>query len=246
MPYIMGHQRSKSKVYAPGGNQAEQNMFNRRIKSYYKAVSVSQKKTKKQKHANHTPPAVRPPPNDEPGVMRIYTDGSCTHNGSDNARAGYGVFISPNHENNAALPVLGKLQTNNRGELMAIAHAITLVLQVHPEWLNSMTKIIITSDSQYSIDCISKWAFGWAAAGWIKKSDNLPPMNCDILQYIHTLLGPKTDQLRTKIQFEYIKGHANLYGNTDADALAVAGGKLHPDDFEAHACFATLPKAPSS
>ena len=58
----------------------------------------------------------------------IYTDGACTGNGTENARAGYGVYFGKDDPRNVAAPLEGELQTNNRAELQAILVALQLSL----------------------------------------------------------------------------------------------------------------------
>ncbi|THU75953.1 hypothetical protein K435DRAFT_595190, partial [Dendrothele bispora CBS 962.96] len=48
------------------------------------------------------------------------TDGSCVNNGEDNARAGAGIYIEPNHSLNRAIKIpLYIAQSNQTGELVA-------------------------------------------------------------------------------------------------------------------------------
>ncbi|KAI3477822.1 hypothetical protein L1887_60331 [Cichorium endivia] len=58
----------------------------------------------------------------------VYCDGSATGNGKKGARAGYGVWFEDQalHHLNEARRLPGKIQTNNRAELLAIVRAIQL------------------------------------------------------------------------------------------------------------------------
>ena len=170
-------------------------------------------------------------------IFRIYTDGSCFDNGSENGNAGYGVFFAPNDSRNVSAPVLGSIQTNNRGELLAIAHAIKLCTTV-PK-LIAKERVYIMSDSMYSINCVSDWCYGWERNGWCKK-DKASIMNCDIIQFIYEIMGPRDSLVRKRIRLMYIKAHAKHYGNTEVDVLAKQGAKKHPVGFEKEDCLAAL------
>jgi ribonuclease HI len=95
--------------------------------------------------------------------MRVFTDGACSSNGRPGAKAGYAVWfpehnaISTSHRVPADQP-----QTNQRAEMSAI-HRATLVLEengFHDE------DVVIYTDSDYSINCLTKWITGWVARGW--------------------------------------------------------------------------------
>ena len=56
----------------------------------------------------------------------VYIDGSCSNNGKNNAKAGYGVFFEFDNPRNENGIVNGK-QTNNTGELTAFIRAIEIL-----------------------------------------------------------------------------------------------------------------------
>ena len=94
----------------------------------------------------------------------IYTDGACSHNGSKNAKAGIGVHFSS--KNKLKLEDLSSRlhidkPTNNKAELWAIKEALELCdKNIIKE------KIIIFTDSDYSIKAITLWY-----PNWVKKND---------------------------------------------------------------------------
>lgn len=95
--------------------------------------------------------------------MRVFTDGACSSNGKPGAKAGYAVWF-PEHpamSMSQRVPV-DQPQTNQRAEMAAIHHA-TLLLEE-----NGFTDedIVIYTDSDYSINCLTKWITGWVARGW--------------------------------------------------------------------------------
>lgn len=95
--------------------------------------------------------------------MRVFTDGACSSNGKPGAKAGYAVWF-PDHQSismSQKVPA-SEPQTNQRAELSAI-HQATLVLEengFHDE------DIVIYTDSDYSINCLTKWITGWVSRGW--------------------------------------------------------------------------------
>ncbi|THU83858.1 hypothetical protein K435DRAFT_733727, partial [Dendrothele bispora CBS 962.96] len=67
------------------------------------------------------------PENADTGNIIVATDGSCYNNGEDNARAGAGIYVSPDHQMNrsAKLPLyIG--QSNQNGEIVAAKLAAEL------------------------------------------------------------------------------------------------------------------------
>ena len=101
-----------------------------------------------------------------------------------------------------------KHATNNQGEL-------TAVLQLFRETKHLDDDLLILCDSQYVINCVTKWMPGWKRKGW-RKADGKPVMNVDLLKEIDAELGGR------RYRFEWVKGHANHPLNEAADARARA------------------------
>jgi ribonuclease HI len=95
--------------------------------------------------------------------MRVFTDGACSNNGRPTAKAGYAIWFPEHRElsTSGRIPA-DQAQTNQRGELTAIHHAIVLLDDkgFHDE------DLILYTDSDYSINCLTKWITGWVAKGW--------------------------------------------------------------------------------
>ena len=85
-------------------------------------------------------------------TINVYTDGSCIHNGKPNAKAGIGVFFGESDPRNVSERIEGK-QSNNTAELKAIIRAIHLL----DTDISLGNKIIIYSDSDYSIKCATTY-----------------------------------------------------------------------------------------
>ena len=112
-----------------------------------------------------------------------------------------------------ALP--GPRQTNQRAELTAIIRALDIV----PKDRNA----VVVTDSQYSINCVTKWCFVWRENGW-KNASGKVVENRDLVEVI---LAKVDERNRSGIQtqFEWVKGHVNEPGNIEADRLAVDGAR---------------------
>lgn len=104
-----------------------------------------------------------------------------------------------------------KHATNNQGELMA-------VLQLFRATAHLDDDLLILCDSQYVINCVTKWMSGWKRKGW-RKADGKPVMNVELLKEIDEALVGRT------YRFEWVKGHANHPLNEAADARARAASE---------------------
>ncbi len=103
--------------------------------------------------------------------------------------------------------------TNNMGELMAV---LDLLRQTRGEELKVMC------DSQYAINCCTKWIPGWKRRGW-RKADGQPVLNIDLLKELDKELNGRT------VAFEWVKGHAGHHLNEKADDLARAAATAYRD-----------------
>jgi ribonuclease HI len=145
----------------------------------------------------------------------VYIDGSCSNNGKNNAKAGYGVFFEFEDQRNENGVVNGK-QTNNTGELTAFIRAIEIL----KEEINEKKKINIYTDSEYVIKCAGSYSDKLQKNNWKTSTDKIPP-NLKLLQKIYDLYKPNT----STINLFHIKAHTNLsdkhsIGNREADRLA--------------------------
>ncbi len=73
----------------------------------------------------------------------------------------------------------------------------------------------ILCDSQYVINCITKWMTGWKRKGW-RKADGKPVLNVDLLKDIDAAI------IGRDYSFEWVKGHAGHDLNEAADIRARA------------------------
>jgi|688.fasta_scaffold00165_2 ribonuclease HI len=151
------------------------------------------------------------------GVINIYIDGSCIHNGSPNAIAGYGVYFKADDERNEYARVVGK-QTNNTGELTAFIRAVEKmkdeIIKEPPK------KIAIYSDSEYVIKCAGAYGDRLFKNDWKTVEGKVPP-NLKLIQRIREIYRP----YKKHIELHHIKAHTGFndehsIGNAEADRLA--------------------------
>lgn len=143
----------------------------------------------------------------------VYTDGACKHNGSDKAKAGIGVYF--NKHNSVNIPNVSERlttvkQTNNVAELTAILRALELC-----DKHNIDNKILIYTDSDYSMKCIEIWYPQWKKENKMKDRKNINILK-KIDRYYENL----------DVKFKHIRSHTGLTdihskGNEMADRLAV-------------------------
>ncbi len=145
-------------------------------------------------------------------VTVICTDGACTKNGTEDARAGVGVYFGVDDPRNISEPLTGAAHTNNRAELTAFLHALSYAA-LHPA-----EAVHIQSDSTYCINGYTTWLANWVRRQW-KTAANAEVKNQDLWKQVLVLQS----QLCRAPQITWVKGHTGHEGNEAADRLAVAG-----------------------
>ena len=153
------------------------------------------------------------PPTDDSII--VYTDGSCLNNGRKNAKAGLGVYFGTDDPRNVSERITG-LQTNNRAELLAILKALTIL----KEEMEGGRKIIIYTDSKYSVLCCTTYGERMAKQGWTNKGKCIP--NVEIVKNAYNLF-----KRYNNLSLAHVMAHTGLQdahstGNENADRLANA------------------------
>jgi ribonuclease HI len=176
------------------------------------------------------------PTGDFAGVISVYTDGSSLGNGKVGAVGGVGVYFGPNDSRsvyvvtpvcstnsgsrNISEPLRGNRQTNQRAELTAVARAL--------DHVPIDRSVLIHTDSNYSIKCLTEWFQKWEKNNW-KSSSGKDVENKDLVEPIIARIRER-DMCRARTDFKWIKGHANDPGNVAADLLAVQGSRNSTPD----------------
>ncbi len=138
------------------------------------------------------------------GQVQIWTDGACSGNPGP---GGWGALLKMG-EHEKELYGGEKDTTNNRMELMGAIEALTS--------LKGPSNVILSTDSTYVKDGLTKWIHGWKKNGW-KTAAKKPVKNQDLWQALDEACS------RHQIEWRWVKGHAGDEGNERADSLAVKG-----------------------
>lgn len=135
--------------------------------------------------------------------MRVFTDGACTNNGRAHAKAGYAVWFPEHPELQKAERIPdSQPQTNQRAELTAIHTAVSILDKkgYHDE------DIVIYTDSEYAMNCLTKWLSGWVSRGW-KTTDGKDVLHQDLIRETSSLLSKFKGH-----RFVHVRAHT---GGTD-------------------------------
>jgi len=141
--------------------------------------------------------------NDHDNDIEIFTDGACLGNPGP---GGWGVLLrwqGTEKELSGSEPET----TNNRMELMAAIQGL--------ESLNRTGRVVLTTDSTYVKDGITKWIFNWKRNGW-RTAAKKPVKNADLWQRLEAAVGDH------QVDWRWVKGHAGHAENERVDQLASA------------------------
>ncbi len=141
-------------------------------------------------------------------TVEIFTDGACSGNPGP---GGWGALLRINgHEKE----LFGgeRHTTNNRMEMMAAIMAL--------ESLKRPVSAVLSTDSTYLRNGITKWLPGWKAKNW-RTAGNKPVKNVDLWQRLEKAIE------RHQVQWRWVKGHAGHTENERVDALARQGVKKY-------------------
>lgn len=155
----------------------------------------------------------------------VYTDGACSKNGKEGARAAWAMWFPYNKQlSKAARVPEEESQTNQRAELMAISEAVKAVENsFDPQEVDFK----IYTDSMYSKNCLTTWLPGWVRKDW-KNSQGEPVVHRDLIEDTANRLS------RFKsYTISYVKAHTGgsdspSVNNAIADKMAVE--VLNPKD----------------
>jgi len=151
--------------------------------------------------------------------VRITTDGSCI----GNPGPGGWACILRFGKHTGELYGYEIQTTNNRMELQAVIQGLRA--------LKEPCEVIVATDSQYVKKGITEWLKIWKLNGWRKANTvkgSRAVLNQDLWQQLDEILG------RHKIEWKWVKGHADDPDNLRCDALAnqaaraqVSSGGIH-------------------
>lgn len=134
-------------------------------------------------------------------TVEVFTDGGCRGNPGP---GGWGAVLRfGGHERE--LRGSEENTTNNRMELLAAISAL--------EAMTEPCKVVLTTDSTYVKDGITRWIRNWKANGW-KTAAKKPVKNIDLWERLDA------ECLRHQVDWRWVKGHAGHPENERADGLA--------------------------
>lgn len=149
-------------------------------------------------------------------IYKVYIDGACSHNGSESAEAGIGVYFGNHNWKNVFEPLFtpdGSPPTNQLAELTALKRAYQIISEQR-----RICNYVIYTDSAYVIDCVTKWCLDWETNGW-KNSSGDSVVNADLIKEILKL----KKALGHRVELKKVEGHSGDRGNDEADELARKG-----------------------
>lgn len=138
----------------------------------------------------------------EDGLIRIWSDGSCSPNPGT---GGWGAIV----ERNGAREELSGSERESTNNIMEMTAAIE-ALRSTPEGAS----IELTTDSQYVKNGITKWIHGWKRKGW-RKADGGAVLNQQLWRDMDALASAR------KVKWMWIKGHSGHPENERCDEMAV-------------------------
>ncbi len=134
--------------------------------------------------------------------IEIYTDGACRGNPGPGGWGALLVFGDREKELYGAEADT----TNNRMELLAAINALEALK--HDRY-----PVVLTTDSRYVMDGITKWLAGWKKRNW-KTASRQAVKNEDLWRRLDKLAS------RYDIEWRWVKGHSGHVENERVDALA--------------------------
>ncbi len=137
-------------------------------------------------------------------TVELFSDGACSGNPG---RGGYGTILKYG-ENRKEISEGFRLTTNNRMEILGVLRGF--------EALKEPCNVILTSDSKYVIDALSKgWVYSWKKNGW-RRADKKPAQNVDLWEKLLAEIE------KHNVTYNWVKGHAGHPENERCDFLAVS------------------------
>jgi len=150
--------------------------------------------------------------------IEVFTDGSFIKNKYGNIKCGYGVYFPNNELPNISESLELEPKTNQRAELYAIYVALKNII----DNLN-FKQINIYTDSEYSLNSLTKWAYNWEKNGWIG-SNKKDIKNQDIIKPTFDILKKYKGMINIIHVYSHTGKKDKLSINNDiADKLAVDG-----------------------
>ncbi len=154
--------------------------------------------------------------------LEIYCDGGCQGNPGKSG-SGLALYGADKTKPTLIYGAFEAMGTNNTAELNALHKALSIAKEYDRD-----ANITILSDSKYSIDSITKWAYSWKKNNWKKKGGEIK--NLEIIQQAHQLY----EELKDTITIKHVKGHSGIEGNELADRMALLAITSQTQSYATH------------
>ncbi len=141
----------------------------------------------------------------------IFTDGSSRGNPGPGGYAA--LVLYPKLDEAVELGGAKPQTTNNEMELTAIIAGLSYVM-------SNTEKIHIYTDSQYAMNGIESWMYGWQKNNWQKKNGD-PIMHPRLWQQMFELVTERKKN-RGEIVWHHVSGHVGIPANERVDQIANA------------------------
>ena len=142
----------------------------------------------------------------------VYTDGCCSSNGRERARARISVYWGPGHPLNVGIRLPGQ-QTNQRAEIHAACKAIEQAKA------QDITKLVLYTDSMSMASHLGEGL----EAEWLEDQHREEVTNKEDFAELERLARGMD------IQWMHVPGHSGFRGNEEGDRLAREGAKQPAD-----------------
>lgn len=165
-------------------------------------------------------------------VVNVFCDGSTLGNGHRNASGGIGIYFGPNDPRNVSEPYTRDTPTNQKTELYAMLRTIQILDRMTTQNPEIKYNCHIYTDSEYTINCLTKWMPTWINNCWVKADGN-PVKNVSLLKELSGYYYGKRHN-SSVMQLHHVMAHTGLdspeaIGNYHADRLATNGSRQHPN-----------------
>lgn len=154
----------------------------------------------------------------------VFTDGACSKNGQETAKASYAYWLPEHKELSKAEKVPDdQPQTNNRGELLGILEGVKCIYEHFPA---EGIDLQVYTDSMYAKNCLTVWLPGfiernWKTSGYKGKAGGDDVKNRDLIEETTKLLSKFKSYILTYVP-AHTGGDDDLSKNNEiVDRMAV-------------------------
>lgn len=150
--------------------------------------------------------------------ITIYTDGSSRGNPGP---GGFASIIVINDEKVIELGGHDKYTTNNKMELKGVIEGLKVSLNNIDK---NIKNVNVYSDSKYVLQGITTWIHNWKKNNW-RTAAKKEVLNQELWQELDRTVET-VSQKKVKIEWYYVKGHADNPYNNRADIIATTSADI--------------------